>query len=517
MTPTAQPSDPSDPSDPAGPRDPAPTVRGAQPRIRGNDHGVLEPPALGKWEPHLTATVVVPAYNGQDALDLTLAALAAQSYPAHLTEVVVVDDGSSPPIRIPGIAPENTRLVLSADGGWGRSHAVRTGAAEAGGEVVVWIDNDTLAHREHLEAQLRWHHLADYLVVLGSRRVVDHKPGDLTPAAVHEAVARGAADTLYDEETSRPNGWIDAVREATDDLRAAGPSVGTTLVGSTASVRRDLLRSAGDSDPGMILGEDTELGYRLSQAGAVFVPEPEARSWHLGAPTIEREQGGLLRLIRPHLTHRVPTMRLARRRRRQWLVPYVDVVVEVADATAEDVRATVDPVLDGTLPDVRVTLVGPWERLTGERRSVFGDPLVELRLVRDEYAHEGRVAFAAEVPRTSFPAPFRLRCAPGWRPAPDGLAALVREADTDGLGLVEITGPADEFGARLERTSAVRRALLLAAPGEELDAVVADVSGVLRTDDTRWGGTDAPPDEVSVDSLLAMLEEQGLRPPNRPQ
>src|SRR5690606_23563073 len=53
------------------------------PRIRGNDHTVLTPPPLGAWTPRLSVSVVIPAHRSQRTLDLVLAALAAQSYPAH--------------------------------------------------------------------------------------------------------------------------------------------------------------------------------------------------------------------------------------------------------------------------------------------------------------------------------------------------------------------------------------------------------------------------------------------------
>ena len=83
----------------------------ARPRIRHNDYSPLTPPPLGDWVPRLTASVVIPARGAQHRLDLTLAALAAQTYPASLTEVIVVDDGSSPPLRLPEIRPENTRII----------------------------------------------------------------------------------------------------------------------------------------------------------------------------------------------------------------------------------------------------------------------------------------------------------------------------------------------------------------------------------------------------------------------
>ena len=68
-----------------------------QPVVRHNDWSVLVPATLGDWEPTLSVTVVVPTFNYQHTLPYMLAGLAAQSYPAHLLEVVVVDDQSSPP------------------------------------------------------------------------------------------------------------------------------------------------------------------------------------------------------------------------------------------------------------------------------------------------------------------------------------------------------------------------------------------------------------------------------------
>ncbi len=45
--------------------------------------------------PKLRASIVIPNYNGKRFLDTCLAALAAQTYPQELTEVIVVDDAST--------------------------------------------------------------------------------------------------------------------------------------------------------------------------------------------------------------------------------------------------------------------------------------------------------------------------------------------------------------------------------------------------------------------------------------
>ncbi len=116
-----------------------------QPRVRDNDWSVLDVPEIGAWDPRLTVTVVVPAHDPVH-LDLVLAGLAAQTYPAHLTEIVVVDDGSSPPVTLPEVRPENTRLVSTRDG-WGRAAACHTGVEVSDGAVIHWLDSDMVPRR----------------------------------------------------------------------------------------------------------------------------------------------------------------------------------------------------------------------------------------------------------------------------------------------------------------------------------------------------------------------------------
>ena len=143
----------------------------ARPAMTQNDYSPLTPPELGDWSPALSVSVVIPAHGGPQ-LELTLAALAAQTYPDHLMEVLVVDDGSEPPIRLPEIRPVNTRIV-PVKTGWGISNAVNTGAKAADGEIIQRLDADMVACREHIEALARWHHVTDSLVTIGMTRFVE--------------------------------------------------------------------------------------------------------------------------------------------------------------------------------------------------------------------------------------------------------------------------------------------------------------------------------------------------------
>jgi GT2 family glycosyltransferase len=507
---------------PAADRPGAGRPDGGQPRVRHNDYGTLSLPALGEWEPRLPVSVVIPAYGGQQKLDLTLASLAAQSYPSHLLEVVVVDDGSAPPLRLPEIVPERVRLVDAAGGGkWGRAHACHTGATRADGDVIHWLDADMVVFDEHVEAQMRWHHLADYLVVLGYKRFVDiSDDGMPTPQAVFDAVSSGSAEKLFDLEESERHEWIEKIFDATDRLRRHGSRSYRVHVGATASVPSRLLWSAGGMNDSLVLGEDTELGYRLAQQGAVFVPDPEARSWHLGPSTVMRRRDQVNRHNEPYLSQRVPLPRQWRRvPGRQWLVPLVDVVVdarEPARCSYEELRATIGAALASVLPDVGVTVVGPWSELGDERRAPLDDPLLDLRLTRDAFAHDGRVTFVEEIPKTSAPAPFRFICPPGWAPTTDAFQRLADLAASEDLGVILLAIPdgSDLVVARFERTAAVARALAVREAGEEFDDVIDEIYGSHWIDGTEWAlvpAKDAEAETVPVAQQIAKLRRQAER------
>ncbi|MCK2221733.1 glycosyltransferase [Actinomadura sp. ATCC 31491] len=455
-------------------------------RIRRNDFGVLTPPALGAWEPSRTVTVVIPAHDRQETLELTLAALAAQSYPEHLLDVVVVDDGSATPLRLPDLAPGRTKLISSPPGGWGRAWAVQAGLDAAAGEVILVLDADMVPHRHHVEAQLRWHHLVPYAVVLGW---IDFTAADAppSPAEVRRAVAAGREADLFPLAPHRHD-WAERIIAEHDGLRTAPSSlVSRVHVGATASYPAALLRSIGGLDTALVLAEDTELGYRLTQAGAAFVPDPEARAWHLGLPTAMREHAALKRHNDPYVADRVPYRRYLRTDPgRQWLVQYVDATVPAGPY--EDVRATVDGLLASSLPDVGVTITGPWESLDDGRRSPLRDPDLDLRLIRATFEHDPRVRLAAGPAGTG--APFLLTLPPGWVPAADTLERLVGHLEEHDLGALLIALEETATGvttARLDRTAALARTALVAAPGEDPDDVLDAVFGLEWADGESWG------------------------------
>ncbi len=478
-----------------------------QPVVRHNDWGSLTPPPLGEWEPTLSVTVVVPTFNYQQKLPYVLAGLAAQSYPAHLLEVVVVDDQSTPPQELPEVRPENTRLV-QVEHGWGRANACMLGATLAEGDVLHWYDADMLAFREEVEAHARWHHLVDYAVPGGHKLFVDPASlYDLDPAEVRDRVAAGGAADLFSGQEHEPHQWVEDYWAKTDDLRLAGPRAQRYHIGMTGSVSTALYLDSAGFDRTLRLGEDMHLGHSLAQAGGVFVVDREARSWHLGRSQVLRRAEQVNRFNDPYLADLVPTMRPKRNRRgRTYQVPYLEVVL--AAGPADETIHVVDSLLDGEVPDLRVTLVGPWSTVHDDRVQPVEDPVLETRLVHRSFLHEPRVRLVEEAPSTS-DAEFVLTLPDvSLAPLPAALPALLDDLERTHHGARLLAYDAGAV-ARLERTSALARVERLAADGDDREALLDESFGVKNypAADVGW---------VPVDQRVVERFVLGARPPMDP-
>jgi GT2 family glycosyltransferase len=449
-------------------------------RVFRNDWGALTPPAPGRWTPELRVSVVIPARGGQRRLDLALASLAAQTYPGDLIEVVVVDDHSSPPLRLPALRPEDSRILAAPDGGWGAGFARSYGAHASTGDILLWMDADMVAAPGFVEAQARWQHAHAECVTLGRVRFADTGPAH--PAEVLSLARAGRLHDVLD--TGRHHEWISHLLATSDDLRDADHLGFHAYVGAAAALRRGLYEAAGGVDPDLDLGQDTEFAYRLWQAGAVLLPEPAATAWHVGRATTvrtrvpsERFRTEVLAELMPHphaYRERVP----AHRRR----VPLVHAVVDVSGASYDLVRACVDRLLDSAETDLVLTLVADWEG-AGDDGAASGGPRLDLRLVQANYLREPRITFAAAPPRTGFPSPFLLQVPVAWGLGQVALSRLLASAERARAGLTELfpaASPTRDAGVRLWRTRALARALRVREDDEDLADVVAALHGRYR-------------------------------------
>ena len=103
--------------------------------------------------PPPTVSVVIPFYQQQRQLELVLAALASQTHPAERLQVIVADDGSVTP---PDVSAFDGAVVVRQDDRGFRAAAARDlGARAADGEVLCFLDADTVPEPTYVERAVR--------------------------------------------------------------------------------------------------------------------------------------------------------------------------------------------------------------------------------------------------------------------------------------------------------------------------------------------------------------------------
>lgn len=233
--------------------------------------------------PHPRVAVVIPVYNRIDLLANTLSGLAAQSYESM--EVIVADDGSEedPVSAISAVEGQlDVKLVRQEHRGYGAGRARNLGARQTNADVLVFIDADCVPDPDLVARHADWHRYADNVVVIGSRHHLDTSSVDRDALAAGTAGLReGIIDTDDPAQPLAPADFRRVFYRRTAGLRL-GDEAFRSLVSSNFSIRREAFLSVGGfaEDFGRWGGEDTELGWRLFNAGHYFVPENEAAIYH---------------------------------------------------------------------------------------------------------------------------------------------------------------------------------------------------------------------------------------------
>ena len=244
-----------------------------------NDWRQVALPAAETFTPSLPISVIVPCYQAPAALALTLAGLEGQHYPRHLFEVVIVDDGSDPPLSPPPSTPLDVRVVRQERRGFGLARARNTGARAAAHDLLVFLDGDVIAEAGLLAAHARWHHAVSAALTLGFCAYV-------SVAGVDAAAIRRRPATLRDLFAGRPFDppWFEPHLARTGELTSRHQDLFRAVTGHNFAMARAFYDEVGGSDESFDRygGEDTEFGYRVQTRGGLLVPVRDAFAWHQG-------------------------------------------------------------------------------------------------------------------------------------------------------------------------------------------------------------------------------------------
>ena len=338
--------------------------------VRYNDWREVDAAPLSTFAPAMPVSVIVPCYQTPvETLARTLAALECQTYPRRLFEVVIVDDGSAPPLAPPATRLD-VRMARQERCGFGLARARNTGAAAASGDILLFLDSDVLADRRWMAAHARWHHATADALTVGFTSYAS--AAGLSPESIRRRC--GALADLFPARALDPS-WLEGHMLRTNDLTSTHDDPFRAIGGGNFGIGRDFYGAVGGSDESFVDWglEDVELAYRAYVHGGLLVPNRGAFAIHQG----RWDEAGNRRGNRSQRNKAASL--IAHRSLRAGLpvqnyqVPSHVVTLHVADLPPESIIGTVANLLADREPDLVVRVATEQESVSAALRSRFGE------------------------------------------------------------------------------------------------------------------------------------------------
>jgi cellulose synthase/poly-beta-1,6-N-acetylglucosamine synthase-like glycosyltransferase len=200
-------------------------------------------------------SVIIPAYNAIRTIEPCLKGLTQQSIDKGKYEVIVIDDGSTD--RTSDIIKQFP-VKYFWQNKQGPATARNRGAQEAKGDIILFTDADCVPQHNWIEEMARPFHDANVMA------------------------DKGAYKTNQTALTAR---FAQIEFEERFKMLEKAESIDVVFTYS-AGYRKSIFLSLGGFDPlfPVANNEDTELSYRMSQAGYRMVFNPNAIVYHLNHP-----------------------------------------------------------------------------------------------------------------------------------------------------------------------------------------------------------------------------------------
>ena len=200
-------------------------------------------------------SVIIPTRNRSESLRQTIRCLRAQELTRSQYEIVVVDDGSTPPVS-KSLNEELADCSLVRLEGVERSAARNRGAAVATGDVLLFVDDDMTVGADFLTAHLGAHKEWPEAIVVGAIRLPDESL----------ATPLGRFRQNLEQRTTP------AVRGLT--------STRNFCTAANMSISRELFLGLGGFDVSLSSSEDQDLALRHTAGGGLIAFLPEAEAIH---------------------------------------------------------------------------------------------------------------------------------------------------------------------------------------------------------------------------------------------
>ena len=207
------------------------------------------------------ASVIIPTYNRKESLQETLVSLSQQRWPADRFEVIVVDDGSSDGTEeiVKVDFPFQLQYIRQAN--QGSAVARNTGAEQAQGNILVFLDDDMLVEPDYITGLIEEHQHYPRVVGMGT-------------------------ELPYNSPNATPFAQMIALDQASEAANSTGTFVEfTKCVTNNLSVERNDFFDIGMMEDvagdGPTWWGDVDFGYRANRLGFRFRRSGKATCYHL--------------------------------------------------------------------------------------------------------------------------------------------------------------------------------------------------------------------------------------------
>lgn len=252
----------------------------------------------------LTASVIIPAWNAYDTMEVCLKALAYSSFNRKYSqqlEVIVVDDGSTDgtwdwleSLQL------GLHLKIAQQTHHSRAHTQNTAIALAEGDVLISCDADMILAPFALEELVRRHQLLEKVMLLGFRTDIDRNDPRIQSAELAgylpEMLPPFEGDVRLCYQAG--GGWPYNMCRDSQHLKALGHgkqlymadgsawNLPGLVYGALFSLRRsDFIAMDGYDERFYGWGcEDTLVGVRALAMGLYIIPVYGAAGWHIAHP-----------------------------------------------------------------------------------------------------------------------------------------------------------------------------------------------------------------------------------------
>ena len=229
--------------------------------------------------PTMKASVVIPYYNNFEQLINLLTCLERQTYPHDLFEVIIVDDGSDPPLVLDRHVDLDIKVIRQEDMGYRLALARNIGVEHAKYEIIIFIDCGLLIESNLISSHMRWHHCGNNILTSGQRYHVFDSIMNNNTIRNHDGDLSEFFDTKEYQELHILNYY-----KYSNNLNTNLDDIFSTVIGANIGISKYYYNMIGGSDISFQQwgGEDNELAYRAYTIGLIIIPVLNSISIHLG-------------------------------------------------------------------------------------------------------------------------------------------------------------------------------------------------------------------------------------------